>query len=77
MFCTTWESNGNGGYRRAGQNCNHRDKLLDVVIALRDSNEGAREYLLQQCDGDDLSKLLTTKIVRGREKMLFVAPSLY
>jgi Helicase conserved C-terminal domain len=72
MFCTTWESNGNGGYRRAGQNCNHRDKLLDVVIALRDSNEGAREYVLEQCDGDDLTKLLTTKIVRGREKMLLL-----
>jgi len=42
MICTTWESNGSGGYQRVvGQNCNHRDKLLDVVIALRDSNKGA------------------------------------
>ena len=71
MFCTSWEPNGNGGFRKVGDNCNHRDKLLDLVIALRDYNTDAHAYLMEKCDGD-LTKLLTTRIVQGREKLLLL-----
>jgi superfamily II DNA or RNA helicase len=75
MLCSSWESNGNGGYLlksdKSNRTCEHGDKILDVILALKDQNEESAAYVLEKCDGD-LTKLLTTKIEWGREKLLLL-----
>ena len=71
MICASWEEDGNGGYRRLGQMCNHRDKLLDVILLLKETKPAAAAYLNGKCNGDPTT-LLTTKIEWGGEKMLLL-----
>ena len=72
QYCSMWESNGDGGYRslfNQGGKCNNTDILLDVLLLLKNYNVEAADYLKARV-GDNWTKLLTTRIICGREKTL-------
>lgn len=73
MICSSMEADGKGGYtpKKHGRICNHRDKILDFIIALSDMNKKAAEFVTSKTN-HNLSKLLTTEIAWGGHKMLLL-----
>ena len=77
MLCASWKSNGKGGFQLVkGAVCNHRDKMLDVICAFKDTNEEAADYAMEKSNGD-LTNLLTTQINWGGRKVAFAASGLH